>query len=226
MAFLTNNTDERVRITSSGNVGIMVTDPDEVLEVNGAIHIGTTANTNAGTIRWNGTNFQGYDGSTWKALDVQAAGGAGGWTDGGTDVYLTTLSDNVGIGNNAPSEKLEVTGNVKMSGNAQIGTEVNRTAQGSADLIPIAYGVVSGTTALSGSGNFTITNPSTGSYYITITGEAYNSDDYTTIATARNSANARIVSIADDGSGKLRVRMWTSGGVATNNTFHFIVYKP
>ncbi len=36
-AFFTNNTDERMRITSSGNVGIMVTDPDETLEVNGSI---------------------------------------------------------------------------------------------------------------------------------------------------------------------------------------------
>ncbi len=36
-AFFTGNTNERMRITSSGNVGIMVTDPDETLEVNGSI---------------------------------------------------------------------------------------------------------------------------------------------------------------------------------------------
>ena len=133
MAFFTNNTDERFRITSTGNVGIMVTDPDEVLEVNGAIHIGTTANTNAGTIRWNGSNFQGYDGSTWKALDVQAAGGAGGWTDGGTDVYLTTTSDNVGIGTNSPAEKLDVTGSIRMTdGNQAAGNVMVSDANGTA----------------------------------------------------------------------------------------------
>ena len=142
MAFFTNNTDERMRITSSGNVGIMVTDPDEILEVNGAIHIGNTANTNAGAIRWNGTNFQGYDGSTWKALDVQATAGAGGWTDGGTDVFLTTTSDNVGIGTNTPAEKLDVTGSIRMTdGNQADGYVMVSDANGTASWQDITGGV-------------------------------------------------------------------------------------
>lgn len=142
MAFFTNNTDERVRITSTGNVGILVSDPDEALEVNGAIHIGNTANTNAGTIRWNGTNFQGYDGSSWRSLDVQAVGGAGGWTDGGSDVYLTTTSDNVGIGTNTPNEKLEVNGNIRMTdGNQADGYIMVSDANGTATWQDITGGV-------------------------------------------------------------------------------------
>lgn len=47
------------------------TPPAETLEVGGAIKISTTSLSNAGTIRWNGTNFQGYDGSQWKDLDKQ-----------------------------------------------------------------------------------------------------------------------------------------------------------
>ena len=45
--------------------------PSEMLHVEGAILLGTTSNTNAGTIRWNGTDFQGYDGATWVNLGSQ-----------------------------------------------------------------------------------------------------------------------------------------------------------
>lgn len=114
-AFFTNNTDERMRITSAGNVGIMVTDPDEVLEINGAIHIGTTTNSNDGAIRWNGTNFQGYKSGSWVNLDEQPVGSAGGWTDDGANVRLTTIGDNVGIGTASPNEKLEVNGSIRMT---------------------------------------------------------------------------------------------------------------
>jgi hypothetical protein len=33
---------------------------------------------------------------------------SGGWTDGGSDVYLTTLTDEVGIGTNSPTEALHI----------------------------------------------------------------------------------------------------------------------
>lgn len=36
------------------------------------------------------------------------SGGGGGWTDGGTSVYLTTSTDNVGIGTSSPSAKLDI----------------------------------------------------------------------------------------------------------------------
>ena len=39
--------------------------------------------------------------------------GSGGWTDGGTSVYTTTSTDNVGIGTFTASSKLEVVGTVK-----------------------------------------------------------------------------------------------------------------
>ena len=62
-------------VDTDGKVGIGKTAPTEMLDLldgsnNGAIRIGNTAGTNAGTIRWNGTNFQGYDGGAWKNLDV------------------------------------------------------------------------------------------------------------------------------------------------------------
>lgn len=54
--------------TQNSRVGIGVAAPAESLELAGALRVGTTANSNAGTIRWNGTDFQGYDGSNWLAL--------------------------------------------------------------------------------------------------------------------------------------------------------------
>lgn len=53
-------------VTRSGGVGVGTSTPLEKLEVDGAIKIGSTSNTNAGTIRWDGFNFQGYNGSAWS----------------------------------------------------------------------------------------------------------------------------------------------------------------
>jgi len=51
-----------------GNVGIGEPSPTEKLEVNGGIKVGNTSGTSAGTIRWTGTDFEGYDGSSWAPL--------------------------------------------------------------------------------------------------------------------------------------------------------------
>ncbi len=56
-----------------GQVGIGTTNPQETLDVNGAVKIGTTTNTNAGTIRWTGTDFEGYDGTNWIPLSNKKA---------------------------------------------------------------------------------------------------------------------------------------------------------
>jgi len=93
---------------SGTRVGIGTTSPNQSLDVNGKIEIGDDANpVSAGAIRWTGTSFEGYDGSTWKALDVQSTSG-GGWTDVGTQVRLTTISDLVGIGTTNPTYQLDI----------------------------------------------------------------------------------------------------------------------
>lgn len=51
-------------------VGFGTKTPQATLDVNGAIKIGTTAATPvAGMIRFNGTNFQGYNGTAWVQLN-------------------------------------------------------------------------------------------------------------------------------------------------------------
>lgn len=73
-------------------MGVGVTTPREKLDVNGAIKIGTDINnTNAapqggaGTIRWNGTNFQGWDGTQWITFQ---GGNTGVLEDADTDTKV------------------------------------------------------------------------------------------------------------------------------------------
>lgn len=51
-----------------GNLGVGTGTTPETLTVNGAINIGTTGSSNAGTIRWTGSDFEGYNGVTWLSL--------------------------------------------------------------------------------------------------------------------------------------------------------------
>ena len=72
---ISTNGADRIMISDSGNLGVGVSVAEERLTVGGAIKIGTTSTANAGTIRWNGTNFQGYK-SGWVNLDSADGGDA------------------------------------------------------------------------------------------------------------------------------------------------------
>ena len=63
---------EKMRLTDEGRLGLGTGDPQEKLDVDGAVRIGDTTNANAGTVRYHGGNFEGYDGSSW--LDLGAGG--------------------------------------------------------------------------------------------------------------------------------------------------------
>ena len=64
-----NSLANALYIKQGGNIGLGLTNPLENLHLSGALLLGSTAGNNAGTIRFNGANFEGYDGSTWKPLD-------------------------------------------------------------------------------------------------------------------------------------------------------------
>ena len=109
-----------VRVTPGGSVGIGGQDPVEALDVDGAVKIGNTANSNAGTIRWTGSDFEGYDGSTWKSLTSSGGSGLPAGTYGQTLVSngsawvansnLFNTGANVGIGTTSPDARLDVLG--------------------------------------------------------------------------------------------------------------------
>ncbi|MBI4262637.1 hypothetical protein HY624_03880, partial [Candidatus Uhrbacteria bacterium] len=64
-----------------------------------------------GDIYSDGTDLLFYDGTGWQDLTIQAASGAGGWTDGGSVVSVTTDGDSVGIGDTTADARLEVSAN-------------------------------------------------------------------------------------------------------------------
>ena len=95
-------------VRNNGNVGIGTKTPQEKLDVNGGVKIGTTTNTNAGTIRWYNGHFQGYNGTVWVNLD-EVGGTDNDWCGiGSGSLYPCTLTDKVGIGTASPADMLHV----------------------------------------------------------------------------------------------------------------------
>ncbi|MBI4648788.1 MAG: hypothetical protein HY738_19915 [Bacteroidia bacterium] len=121
---VTNNDDSSLLfVRDDGSVGIGTTSPSEKLEITGAIKIGNTPSSNAGTIQWNSTiaHFQGYNGTSWVNLDeigdnlgnhiaTQNIRLNGKWlsNNGANAGIAINNSGSVGIGTNNPSAPLEI----------------------------------------------------------------------------------------------------------------------
>lgn len=60
------------------NVGVGTTNPQQKLDVSGAVKIGTTAVNNAGAIRYNSGKFEGGTGTLWKNFEDVPSGGVVG----------------------------------------------------------------------------------------------------------------------------------------------------
>jgi len=110
---------ERMKISNSGNVGIGVSSPSQKLEVNGGVKLGNATSGTAGTIRWNGVDFEGYDGSSWKSLTSSGGtlpSGTAGQTLRNTGSGWTATSNlyndgtRVGVGTTTPDATLDILG--------------------------------------------------------------------------------------------------------------------
>jgi hypothetical protein len=218
---LGTNNAENVRIVSGGNVGIGTVNPLAKLQVGGDARIGngTFSNTSANEDLYVEGNLE-VDGTLYGDGSQLTGIAAGGWVDGGTNIYASPTTDNVAIGTTTPTQKLTVVGTVSAtafvgdgSGLTNLGasawtdggtnvypaTTTDQVAIGTTTPVSGAILTVNGTLAGSGSGPMAITNANVGigtttaGALLTIgsTGQA-------TVSSAGAIATSSTVSVADD----------------------------
>ena len=117
-----NKEDANIRVHSQ-NLGIgTTTNPEQKLEVNGAIRIGDANNSTpvAGIIRWNPAanssqgDLEGYDGNQWRSLIS-----GGGWEDEGAYSY-TENPITIGESETAPTATVDINGTLRLKNKAAL----------------------------------------------------------------------------------------------------------
>jgi hypothetical protein len=154
------NASDRVTVDSSGNVGIGTTTPDNKLHV----QIGASAapasvptshiiiadsgeSTDSGMAVYSSTTGNGYfrfgdsDNAARGGFRYEHSADKMYFRTGGTDKGAIDSSGRVGIGNTAPTEKLQVAGNIRIDGDLTIEGYTN-TGQPSGNIISYASGSV------------------------------------------------------------------------------------
>ncbi|KKM87234.1 hypothetical protein LCGC14_1271010, partial [marine sediment metagenome] len=146
-------------IVENGDVGIGTTGPSDLLHIaGGQLRIdNNTDPTNKGCFRYNGTSNELEYSNDCSSFQGFASSTGGGWTDDGTVVRLTTITDSVGIGTAAPGAgaKLSVAGRIYQTnlGNSTfIGDDAGRNDDLTTNL-NVALGYKAGFTNITGNNN-------------------------------------------------------------------------
>ncbi len=100
---------QKMVLRSTGELGIGTPSPRERLDVDGAIKIGRSFANEPGTIRWNGSDFEGRTSSDWVSLTSQSLDN-GLWKKGPTDGIYPIGA--VGIGTTDPKLNLDARGRI------------------------------------------------------------------------------------------------------------------
>jgi hypothetical protein len=142
ISFSVGNNNEKMRITAAGNVGIGTTSPDALLNVGGGDGTPTATQFTA-VVRGTSTRTMYFDGggssgaSVWWgdgntpqfAIDSISGGGAAMWVHASSAWYRiidVNANGNVGINQTAPTQKLDIFGNISLgswtkAGNTYVG---------------------------------------------------------------------------------------------------------
>ena len=135
-----------ITISSAEKVGLGVTDPDEVLEVNGAIHSGNRIDiykggnvTKSGTMGANDDiGLTGLNASDFVIKTTEATSAFGIATSGASDVdFCIADSGNVGIATTTPGKELEVVGDLRLGFGAAMSNEYGKSVYFSTDASPV-----------------------------------------------------------------------------------------
>ncbi len=139
-----------------------------------------------------------------------------------------SISGNTNINGTATiSGNTTINGTASISGNTNITGEVNRTATGAANLVPIAYGSIAlDGTINTGTGNFTVTKPATGQYEIVLTGISYITSGFITNVTVRAADGTVRIPVTTSINGDLVIRIYDLTNTKRDTDFHFVVYRP
>lgn len=135
------------------------------------------------------------------------------------DNYVFSVGVN---GNLYAEERIKTDGNIVLDG------EVNRpNTTGTANLLPIAYGLVNSSgTLLTGTGNVSVVRSSTGTYDISIAGESGSYSNYI-ISTTKiiNKGTTRVYGNSVS-PGTVRIFSYNTTFTLANSGFYFVIYKP
>ncbi len=121
---------------ASNRLGLGTLAPTNQLHLTAGMRLGNSTNAFSGAMRWTGTDFEGYDGSTWVSLTANGASG-GTWNVTGntitgsqylgssnaaalrirtdnTERMVVATNGNIGIGTAAPTSSLDIHGDLKV----------------------------------------------------------------------------------------------------------------
>jgi len=119
------NGSENVHVSTSGNLGVGTTSPQFKLDVNGIASIAQSYYLNKGfadgveeyLIRGSAGSWNGFISYTPSSSTANRGFKFGAWDNGGNrNDWVSIWNGDVGIGVTAPSQKLEVRGNIKLGG--------------------------------------------------------------------------------------------------------------